>query len=138
MSISPPKKQTSIKVSAKNAALKKSPSKMNSKKRLYLAGPIRGIHNFKERFAHATYLLRHAGYNVFNPVEQDDFFLRVGLPNDIALYLEHDLAWVCRWAQVVGLLPGWDESDGARAEYYAARACGKETWVLPEAYTLHD
>jgi len=109
---------------------------LTSARRLYLAGPIRGIRNFKERFEFAAERLRQEGYYVFNPVEQDDFFDLVGMPNDVALYLEHDLAWVCRWAQCVALLPGWKNSDGAQAEYYAARACGKRTWILPDEYQL--
>lgn len=76
------------------------------------------------------------GYSVFNPVEQDEFFRRVGLPDDVRLYLEHDLTWICRHAKIVGLLPGWSKSDGAQAEYYAARACGIETWILPSEYWL--
>src|SRR6185369_11268791 len=82
-------------------ARKRSSSKTSSKKeplltgnsRIYLAGPIRGVPDFKDRFAYATSMLRWRGANVFNPVEQDDFFLRVGMPNEVALYLEHDLAW---------------------------------------------
>ncbi len=104
--------------------------------RLYLAGPIRGVADFAERFSCSAILLRHAGYKVFNPVEQDEFFLRVGMPTDIRVFLKHDLAWICDWAQVVALLPGWDKSDGAQAEYYTARACGIKTWVLPSEYCL--
>ena len=109
---------------------------LTSVRRLYLAGPIRGISNFKDRFEFAAGRLRQDGYSVFNPVEQDDFFRLVGMPDEVALYLEHDLAWVCRWAQCVALLPGWQRSDGAQAEYYTARACGKRTWILPDEYHL--
>jgi len=119
-----------------NPSTTSSKPSLTSARRLYLAGPIRGIRNFKERFAFAAGRLRHEGYAVFNPVEQDDFFDLVGLPGNVALYLEHDLAWVCRWAEGVALLRGWDRSDGAQAEYYAARACGKRTWILPDEFQL--
>jgi hypothetical protein len=109
---------------------------LTSVRRLYLAGPIRGIDDFKDRFDYAAGQLRGEGFTIFNPVEQDDFFSLVGMPNDVALYLEHDLAWVCRWAEGIALLRGWERSDGAQAEYYAARACGKRVWILPDEYQL--
>jgi len=109
---------------------------LRSAHRLYLAGPIRGICNFKARFAYAAGRLRQEGYYIFNPVEQDDFFDLVGMPADVALYLEHDLSWICRWAKGVALLRGWQESDGAKAEYHTALACAKRVWILPDEYQL--
>lgn len=99
-----------------------------------MAGPIRGVPDFKERFSRAAIHLRHAGYKVFNPVEQDESFERHGTPVDIRHCLEQDLVWICRWADVVALLPDWDCSHGALAEYYTARAIGIGTWELPDEY----
>lgn len=100
-------------------------------KRLYLAGPIRGIPDFKKRFAHAAGELRAAGFKVFNPVEQDEAFEVAGTPVTIRHCLELDLVWICRWAHIVGLLDGWERSSGAMAEFYTAKALGIETWEIP-------
>jgi hypothetical protein len=104
--------------------------------RLYLAGPIRGIPDFAERFAFASRCLRADGYAVFNPVEQDEAFERHGMPITIDLCLEYDLAWVCRWADVVGLLTGWHHSSGALAEYFTARARGIPAMEVPLEFQL--
>ena len=105
--------------------------------RLYLAGPIRNsYHNFKERFEFAEEMLRTAGYNVFNPVRQDDMLERSGVPLEIRTLLKHDLAWICDWAQAVALLDGWQNSTGALAEFWTATACGITTWHLPLEYQL--
>jgi len=109
---------------------------LNREPRLYLAGPIRGIANFSERFAHTSGHLRSRGYRVFNPVEQDAAFERHGTPVDIRHCLELDLVWICRWADVVGLLMGWEVSSGAMAEFYTAKAIGIETWELPRELQL--
>ncbi len=106
-------------------------------KRLYLAGPIRGVLDYEERFAFATKTLRAKGlYKVFNPVEQDVAFELHGTPVDIRHCLEADLSWICRWADIVALLPGWRNSTGAMAEYYTAMAVGIEIWELPSEYLV--
>lgn len=105
---------------------------------LYLAGPIRGIKNYRERFTHAAALLRYNGYKVFNPVEQDVALERSGVEVTIANCLELDLAYICRYAQGVAFLAGWCHSTGAIAEWATARAIGTPTWELPREYNLSD
>jgi hypothetical protein len=106
---------------------------MNAR-RLYLAGPIRGIRNYQQRFAQAAALLRYEGWDVFNPVEDDEVLRRHGIEGNIRLWLERDLGWICRWADVVALLPGWKKSAGAVAEERTARACGIACWELGLEY----
>ena len=127
-----------ITASARSAPAKKLslPKTLNREPRLYLAGPIRGVADFAERFAHASGHLRSRGYRVFNPVEQDAAFERHGTPIDVRHCLELDLVWICRWADVVGLLMGWEVSSGAMAEFYTAKAIGIETWELPRELQL--
>ena len=120
-------------VPAKKPSLPKS---LNREPRLYLAGPIRGIADFAERFAFTSGLLRLRGYRVFNPVEQDAAFELHGTPVDVRHCLELDLVWICRWADVVGLLGGWQNSSGAMAEFYTAKAIGLTTWELPHELQL--
>jgi hypothetical protein len=122
-----------------SSALTKLPMPKGSRpsgQRLYLAGPIRGVRDFEDRFRHASALLRHAGFRVFNPVEQDAAFTLHGVPISIRNCLELDLVWICRWADIVALLGGWQTSSGAMAEYYTARAIGVDTWELPREYLL--
>lgn len=129
-------KPISAPASAKSATSPSAKPKTNFTigSRLYLAGPIRGVPDFAARFSRAAIHLRHAGYKVFNPVEQDDLLGRHGMPVGIRTCLELDLAWICRYADIVVLLPGWRQSAGAMAEYYTAIAIGIDTWELPDEY----
>ena len=107
--------------------------------KLYLAGPMRGIPEFNfPSFHRAARLLRAMGHEVFNPAERDNEhhgtdISKGNLHGDEALAAkEHgfslrealgaDLAWICSTAEGIALLPGWNESRGARAERAAADA----------------
>ena len=108
--------------------------------KIYLAGPMRGIPEFNFPAFHAAAAkLRANGHEVFSPAERDierhngvdiskgnatgdealatkqhGFSLRVALCED--------LAWICKHADAVALLPGWGASKGANAERAAALA----------------
>lgn len=106
------------------------------KSRYYLCGPMRGVPAFNfPRFNRATDLLRQLGHEVFNPAERD---LAIGFDptdmdgfEDLAAHgfslrdaLGSDTAWICREADAVVVLDGWEGSSGARAEVALARALG--------------
>jgi hypothetical protein len=103
--------------------------------RLYLAGPMSGLplHNFPEFHRVANYL-RSYGHKVFDPAAHTyDWFAaqdRTFNPEYVLTdyqrreLLADDLSWICKHAEGVVFLQGWQESKGARAEYYAARALG--------------
>jgi hypothetical protein len=105
-------------------------------RRVYVAGPMRGVPDFNfPAFASATARLREVGFEVFSPAERDlnAGFDPTGLTGneDLAAHgfdLRHalavDLDYVCRMADAVAVLPGWERSSGARAEVAAARALG--------------
>jgi len=136
---SPKLNMTTMPVSATSVSKRKPQSlskSLTTGRSLYLAGPIRGVKNFRSRFAHATALLRYQGWDVFNPVEQDGMFLRHGMPVTVRIFLEHDLPWICRWAHIVAFLPGWERSLGAQAEYKTALACDIPVWELPKEYCI--
>ena len=102
---------------------------MNETKRIYIAGPMTGRadHNYPA-FAAAAERLRGAGWDVVNPAE--NFGGRTDLPRET--YLRADVALlVC--CDAVALLPGWEESLGAKMEYLLARAFGMKVF---EAETL--
>jgi hypothetical protein len=109
--------------------------------KIYLAGPMRGIPecNFPAFFA-ATAELEAVGFEVFNPAARDNDhhgtdISKGNATGDEALAaaqhgfnlreaLGADLAWICAEADAIALLPGWENSKGATAEYATARALG--------------
>lgn len=107
--------------------------------KIYVAGPMRGLPEFNfPAFHEAARRLRAKGHEVFNPAERD--IARHGLDIskgnmagceklaaeqhgfNIREALADDLDFICRQADAVALLPGWQESRGALAEVHAARA----------------
>ena len=115
--------------------------------KLYLAGPMRGIANFNfPAFYAAAHKLRAEGYEVFNPAERDndDHGCDISKGNltgsveqatadhgfNLRNALAHDLTYICREADVIALLPGWNKSAGAIAEFHTANALGLEVILL--------
>lgn len=109
--------------------------------RFYLAGPMRGIPNFNfPEFRTAAKLLRKKGHVVFNPAERDiDRFgkniikknptgseeqARLACGFDLRDALLADLEFICRYADAIAMLPGWEHSSGVAAELATARALG--------------
>jgi hypothetical protein len=111
-------------------------------RRIYLAGPMSGKPYFNfPAFMEAARKLRLEGSIVFNPAQQDidrhgvdvsadnptgdssvGVAAMVGL--NIRQCLKDDLSWICENATHIALLPGWEQSKGARAEHATAQALG--------------
>ena len=108
---------------------------------VYIAGKMRGLPEFGfPAFHQAAAELRSLGHTVFNPAERDEKqgFDPAGLTGheDLTVLgfslrkaLGADLDWVCRFAEVVALLPGWQSSKGARAEVAVAETLGLDVWT---------
>jgi|ERR1051325_3891020 hypothetical protein len=111
--------------------------------KIYLAGPMRGIPEFNfPAFHAATSRLRKSGHFVFNPAERDiahhgkdiskgnatgDEALAVSEHGfDLRKALKDDLEFICLHADAIALLPGWENSKGARAELHTALALNLE------------
>lgn len=119
--------------------------------KIYLAGPMRGYPEFNfPAFRAAAAQLRAEGHTVFNPAERDTerhgtdiskgnktgsiaeaeathgFSLRVALGED--------LDWICEHAEGIALLPGWEKSSGANAEWATAKALDLNILYLGKGY----
>lgn len=110
--------------------------------KLYLAGPMSGLPDFNYHAFHsAATELRGAGHTVFNPADNDvaNGFDPRGTSGDPAeakalgfslrTALKQDLSWICDHAEGIALLPGWEESKGARTEVALGHALGIESWL---------
>ena len=105
---------------------------------IYLAGPMAGIpdQNYPE-FIMATEYLRRFGHTVFSPHELD-------LPG----YEDHSIlrkafaiefAFICTEANTIAMLPGWEHSKGAFAEWALSKALGHDIIYLTRGdYIDHD
>lgn len=100
--------------------------------KVYVAGPMRGcfLYNFPT-FAAATKALRDAGAEVISPAEED---LKEGFdpakPEDFALekyeaWMKRDFAFI-RDCDAICMLPGWEQSPGAKRELALALALDLE------------
>lgn len=102
---------------------------------------MRGIKDFNfPAFHEAALSLRMQGHNVFNPAEKDeekhgkdvsksetgDLAESEAKGFDLRHALATDLDWICRHADGIYLLKGWQNSKGASAELATALALGLE------------
>lgn len=101
--------------------------------RVYLAGPMRGLPDFNyPAFHEAAHQLRAMGFDVFNPAEAFDG--DQSLP--ASTYLRHDFEEIVKRTQAMVVLPGWQESQGARVEVQIARSI--ELPVVKYEDMVHD
>ena len=112
--------------------------------RCYIAGPMRGIPNLnRPAFYAAEAALLAAGWDrVFNPARMDDELdgrvVENGTPASWRHYAKRDLAVLIdtlrgEAGDAVVLLPGWQNSKGANAEYCTALWVGLRVLNLEDA-----
>lgn len=108
--------------------------------KIYLAGKMRGLEraNFPA-FDYAAAKLRNEGHEVFSPADHDRSIYGLEIeynPDmvDIRVALGGDLAWICKHADAVALLPGWESSTGATAERATGVAIGATIIILGKDY----
>jgi hypothetical protein len=128
---------------------------LEAAKRIYIAGPMQGIPHFNfPRFNAVAAAFRSNGHTVFNPAEQDNERHGKDISADNAsgsvadakathgfclrTALAADLKFICESANLLVLLPGWEKSQGAQAEWRTALALkseGMEIIYLTEEVT---
>ena len=105
---------------------------MNKKRHIYISGPMSCIprSEYRRRFSEAEDILRKHGYGSINPCrvwacrwpwiyKAMEFCL--GHSKAYALILAYDLILLMTRADGIAMLPGWEQSRGARIENYVAR-----------------
>ena len=124
--------------------------------KIYLAGPMRGIPDFNfPAFKKGAAYLRSQGHDVFSPAERDeaDFGATIQKKGDEHAFAESvgmttdalrrrvfffDAEYICKHAQAIALLPGWESSKGVKAEKALAEALGLDVIVLGDAHVLSN
>lgn len=113
--------------------------------RLYVAGPMSGIPHFNiPLFDRVTADLRRMGHTVTNPAEEDPPPVReaalaskYGSPADLLPtgfthgdLLARDVKLIADGVDGVVLLPGWEDSNGARLEAFTALLYNKILFTI--------
>jgi hypothetical protein len=113
--------------------------------KIYLAGPMRGIRDFNfPAFHAAAKALEARGHEVFNPAAHDEALHGAGslvsATGDLAdiahVGFSHreamaaDTQWICNHADAIAMMPGWEKSTGAFAEWALAKCLGLEVIYL--------
>ena len=102
------------------------------KRKIYLSGPMTGIEprEYRHRFREAETILRRHGYGCINPCRvwpcRFPWLYRLmnamlGKRLTYAVILAYDLILLMTRADGIAMLPGWEQSRGARIENYTAR-----------------
>lgn len=120
---------------------------MSDKKKIYIAGKMTGVTQFNfPMFDKIRDKLLKEGFEVFSPADHDRFLLgkpEGWLPEEkdsegpwikwsiknapsLRTMLGADLAWIAAHADGIVMLPGWEDSKGANAEWALAKALGLE------------
>lgn len=87
--------------------------------KIYISGPITNNPNYREDFQAAAEMLKAKGHTVLDPT----VWVREGIELAYSEYMELDIAML-KVCDTIYLLPGWQESNGAKYEYSIARELG--------------
>lgn len=97
---------------------------MKSNSAIYIAGPISGIEDYKERFERMEKRLAYPDQTVLNPAK-----ILEGLEDEDCMPICLQLI---EMADAVVLLPGWRESLGAYTEAFYALRQGKKVYACED------
>lgn len=111
--------------------------------KIYIAGPMSGYPELNHpAFFEAQEAFEEGGWEVFNPAALDhEVYGSTEATEDAMLddrqgflrkALGSDLKWICKKADAIAMLPGWEKSLGARAEHATAVALGLQILYIHE------
>lgn len=110
-------------------------------KRIYVAGPMRGYHNYNfAEFDYASTALMMGGWDVVSPADIDrevgfvtevDGVVEITDKFSIEAALRRDLREITS-CDAIALLAGWEDSAGTAVELATARALGLDVWLFDE------
>lgn len=109
---------------------------------VYLSGPMTGYQNFnREAFDEAAAVLREQGYTVIVPGDGEEYDEIEMISMEVArqkreFFLSRDIDYIQEQADVLVVLPGWMQSEGAKLEVAVAQAIGIPVFTFPEATPL--
>lgn len=106
---------------------------VEEKPKIYIAGPMSGYPDYnRPAFYEVAEAFEEGGWEVFNPADNDvllfgsheacDAVIAEDRTEALRIMLGSDLAWICKEADAIAMLPGWEKSYGARAEHVTAVA----------------
>ena len=84
---------------------------------VFISGPIAGVEDYRKKFKEAEDILLQRGHAVINPAGMDSV-VRGSVEYDDMLKMDLKLL---ECAEAICLLPGWENSKGARAERARAK-----------------
>lgn len=101
---------------------------MEKKIKIYISGPVTGTTDYLERFAEIEKRLKDVGFSPLNPVK-----IQEQMPGDTG-YVDYMRLSMCLLEMCDGIfmMDGWEDSDGATAEYSYARALGLDHYYEGE------
>ena len=106
---------------------------MPDKRRVYIAGPMRGYPRFNfPLFDAVTQVWRRIGWDVVSPAEADRNLDGLDPENPqpnrtFAFYMRRDIEFLLT-VDAVAFLPAWEKSEGANIERTVAKALGLELY----------
>lgn len=102
--------------------------------KVYLSGPMTGYPDFnKAAFADAAFQLRELGFDVVNPHQMPEPFLKPGDDEyNWRQYLARDIEKIIGDTSIDGIvvLPGWENSRGSTLECRIAQNLGLNVYKL--------
>ncbi|MEE9528976.1 MAG: DUF4406 domain-containing protein [Dehalococcoidia bacterium] len=94
------------------------------KKKVYVVGSVRGVHNWQEKFKKYKKHFEDKGYEVKTPLnypagKTEEEYMRLSCTNVL-------------WADVIYVAPESEHSLGTKAEIAIAESCGKSINYIKE------